>query len=199
MSLAIALLCAVSTPPTDDSAVHDKYLRVHKEWLHRHEAADAKTQLVVDPREHAMWIEDNGDIDGKHIAHLPRGFQWYAFHVTQEGIVERSFPVRLSHPRRDVKHESHQESLLVIGLSKNSSYQLTFSASRYGTGFHVGTGSKIAGAITIPLPRKPNAVVGQSFRSFVVPQSPITSQPQEAIDKGHFAIRIARRPDRPSE
>jgi hypothetical protein len=192
MRLAITLIIAVSAASDGAAAENAAYLRVHKKWLRLHESPDAQAQLVVDPREHAMWIEDHGNVHDKSAVDLPRGFRWYAFHVTQKGIVERSFPIRLTDPRLDINDELKEEILMIIGVAKNSSQQFSFSASRSGIGFHVGSGSMI-GDVTFHLPAASRLNTGIKYKSFLAPQSPRLIKPKETIRKDEVSVRVVRR------
>ena len=197
MRLATALLLALSAESDGSAAEHAQYLRVHKEWVRLHESPDVEAHLVIDPREHAMWIEDHGNVHDRFAVGLPQGFRWYAFHVTQNGIVERSFPVRLTAPRPDIVDESKEEQLWVIGVAGNESRQFSFSASRFGTGFHAGSGSMI-GVVTFHLPAASG--VGETFKykSFLASQSPRPMKPKEAIRKDEFSLRVKRRSTAPN-
>lgn len=197
MRIAIALLIAVSAGSNGAAAEHDQYPRLRTEWTRLHESPDATAQLVIDPREHAMWIEDHGNVDIKFAANLPQGFRWYAFHVTQYGIVERSFPVRLISPHPDIEDESKEEQLWVIGVGKNKSQQFSISASCSGTRFHAGSGNLI-GDVTFHLPAASDGRESVKYKSFLAPQSPLLIKPKEAIRKDEFSVRVKRRSAAPN-
>lgn len=193
MRLAVALLIAACFAPDVAEAEHAQFIRVHKEWLRLHEqTSDAQAELVIDPRHNAMWIEDDGNAHDTFAVDLPPGLRWYAFHITQAGIVERSFPVRLTNPRSDIHDESKEEQLWVIGVAENRSHQISFSASRSGTGFHVGSGSMI-GDVTFRLPAALPDERTIKFNSFLASQSPRSMKSRELISKDEFSVLVARR------
>ena len=192
MGIAIAVLLA-SLGANHDVQLQKEYLKVHAEWRRLHEAPNAEAQLVVDPREHALWIEDRGNVHHNSVVDLPRGCRWYAFHVTSVGIVERSFPVRLTHARKDVQDKSQEEVLWVIGVGKNRSWQFSFAASQSsGWVFHVGSGSPVK-EITFDLPDVSPGENQSIHRSFLARQSPFQKKPAELIKKPEFNLRVVRR------
>ena len=195
MGFVFAFLAVVAAPATEPGAEHAKYTRVHKEWLRLHEADGPQAQLIVDPRKNAMWIEKRGEVHKGYAVDLPEGFRWYAFRVAQDGIIEQSFPIRLTTPRTEIKDESEEESLWVIAMADEEGFQLSFSATRSGIGFHTGTGSR-TGDVTIHLPAAlPNPT---KYRSFVAPQSPRATKPKDFIQMKEFAVKVKRRTTGPN-
>lgn len=195
MGIALAFLatiCAtVNTPETD----HAKYTRLHKEWLRLHEADERTAQLIIDPRQSAMWIESRGEVHKEYVVDLPEGFRWYAFHVSHDGITERSFPLRLTRPRPDIEDEAKEEHLWVIALTDEEGFRLSFSATRSGIAFHTGLGSR-TGDVTIHLPARQSKPT--EYKSFVAPQSPRMTEPKDLIQMEEFAVRVERRTAAPN-
>ncbi len=195
MNLAIPIVVAAVAAAPAANAKHARYMEVHREWVRIHslEARPPNAPLVIDPREQAMWIEVDGKVHGNSTVALPAAAQWYAFHVTERGIIERSFPVRLTRPQTNVSDNASAEQLWIVGVSKNQSWQCSFSASESAHTFHVGSGSGID-EITLRLPAKPAAPAAarDPLRSFVAVQSPRTPQPRETIQTKHFVVRVVR-------
>jgi hypothetical protein len=207
MSPAIALLVALSfaaDPAVAErgrnvraehervTAEHQRFLRVYHEWQRLDRAPDAVAHLVIDPREHAMWIEDHGKVLEDFVVDIPAGYHWYAFHITQTGIAERTFPLRLTRAWRDVKDEAQEEQVWAVGVAKDQSMQITCSASRSGNGFDVGSGSMI-GDVTFRLPALPSDGKAPQFDSFLAPYSPRPTQPKEELRKPEITFRVTRR------
>jgi hypothetical protein len=196
MLLSITILVAAISAQPADTAKHAKYLEVHHEWqrIHRLEDGPVNAQLIIDPRKHAMWIEKDGKVHRHNgVVDLPKDCEWTAFHITNRGIVELSFPVRITNPRNNIQDDSTVEALWIIGVSEGRSWQFSFSATQSAHTFHVGSGSPI-GTITVPLPAKPIGLdtARESLRSFVAPQSPWKPQPMEELKSKQVAIRIVR-------
>ena len=196
MSLVVAVLLTLSVTSGTAQAEHAEYIRVHSEWVRLHETTDSQAQLVFDPREGAMWIENHGEIDEGFAVGLQQGLRWYAFHVTQNGVVERSFPIRLIAPRAEIEDEAQEETLLVIAVGDGQGQQFSFSAARSAIGFHVGS-NMIRGDVTCHLPALLDAQPPK-YKSFLAPQSPRLSKAKEAIKKKLFGVRIKRRTTAPN-
>ena len=195
MVYVFAILVAMATQAHEADAEHAKYLRLHKEWMRLHEADGSPSQLIVDPRINAMWIETQGEVHNGSTVELPKGFRWYAFHVSQDGVTIRSFPIRLEAPRAATNDESTEELLWVVAMADQKAFRLSFSATRSGTGFHVGSGSR-TGDVTIQLPAalaKPT-----EYKSFVASQGPRASEPKDFIQMREFAVQVKRRTTPPN-
>lgn len=195
MGFVFAFLAASCATGNTAEADHAKYIRVHREWLRLHEADERQARLIVDPLKNAMWIENHGKVQNEYLVDLPKGFRWYAFHVSQDGISERSFPLCLTKPRADIEDESEEEALWVVAMADKASFRLSFLASRSGIAFHAGSGSR-TGDITIDLPAalpKPTKLL-----SFVAPQSPRVSQPKDFFQMKEFAVQVKRRTTPPN-
>lgn len=207
MSPAVAVLVALSfaADPTGAErsrnvrAAHDRamaeqqrYLHVYHEWQRLDRVSDAQAHLVIDPREHAMWIEDHGKVLEGFVVDIPEGYRWYAFHITQNGIAERSFPLRLTKAWRDVKDEAQEEQVWALGVAKDRSMQITSSASRSGNSFGVGSGNMI-GDVTFSLPALSPDGKAPRFDSFLAPHSPRPAKPKEEIRKPEITFRVTRR------
>lgn len=195
MTFAILAILSglIGTPPA-----HADYKEVYEEWVRIHNIAAApdnarsvNAQLVVDPRELAMWIEEDGAIHRDHgVAHLPEGLDWVAFQITNRGIVECSFPLRLSRPRTS---DESGECVMVIGTSPNhQSWRFTISATKSSNSFGSGSGSPISSKspITVRLPAR--IADSNALQSFIVPQTPHARDPKESIQTKHFGITIIR-------
>jgi hypothetical protein len=194
MTFEILVLFSAITAPPAATPDHAKYKEVFAKWqcIHELEGQSANAQLVIDPRERAIWIENDGTIHREHgFADLPEGFEWSAFHITNRGIVECSFPVRLARP--SIKNDSGSEELWIIGASKSQGWQFSFSSNTPARGYHIGSGSPIK---TLTFRQPPHSVTSNadpaSLRSFLVPQTPRTRESKESIQAKHFSIHIVR-------
>lgn len=175
-----------------DQAMQVECRQVYKEWLRLHKTSDAQSHLVIDPREHSMWIEHAGQVHDTSVVALPRGFRWYAFRISNHGIVKRLFPLRLTTPRPDIDEDS-SESIFVIAISKDKTHRLSLSAHRSGNTFNVGSFSGI-GDVTFALPQTPKAGTPIDFKSFVANQSPHAARPRELVANKDISLRVVRHP-----
>lgn len=175
----------------DCKEVYDEWVRIHHIDAVPDSVRSVNAQLVVDPRELAMWIEEDGVIHRDHgVANLPEGLDWAAFQITNRGIVECSFPLRLSRPRTN---DESGECLMVIGTSPNHrSLRFTISATKSANGFDIGSGFHISpkSPITVRLPAR--IVESNAPQSFIIPQSPRARDPKESIQTEHFGITVIR-------
>ncbi len=190
---------AADVPVRVDDGVERRKLRgVYDEWvrIHRIDAApddvrSVNAQLVLDPRELAMWIEEDGAIHREHgVANLPEGLDWTAFQITNRGIVECSFPLRLSRPRTS---DESGESVMVIGTSPNHwSLRFTISVTKSSNSFDIYSGSPISSTspITVRLPER--ITESNALLSFIVPQTPRAGDPKESVQTKHSGITIIR-------
>ena len=181
----------IGTPPE-----HANYKEVYDEWVRIHNVATASVnaQLVIDPRELAMWIEEDGAIRRDHgVANLPEGLDWVAFQITNRGIIECSFPLRLSRPRTS---DESGECVMVIGTSQNQTWDFTFSGTKLSNSFGIGSGSPInsKSPITVRLPARiaESNAAPDGLHRFIAPQTPQTLEPKESIQTKHFTIKIVR-------
>ena len=122
--------------------IGDPCKHVRDQWLQLHEEnpGSATANLVIDPREHAMWIEQDGKIyrPDTAVAELPTGMHWCAMHVTYAGITELSFPIRILRPRPSPAAGRCLESIMLFGKSYDRSMHM-FVVNE-GRGFSVGFG-----------------------------------------------------------
>ena len=175
----------------DCKEVYDEWVRIHHIDAVPDSVRSVNAQLVVDPRELAMWIEEVGVIHRDHgVANLPEGLDWAAFQITNRGIVECSFPLRLSRPRTS---DESGESVMVIGTSPNHwSLRFTISATKSSNSFDIYSGSLISSTspITVRLPAR--IAESNALQSFIVPQTPRAGDPKESIQTKHFGMTIIR-------
>jgi len=197
---AVVTAIALMGLPLADSKVKDlarqhKILAVQKEWLNLHwnakTAVDA--QLVIDPRVRGMWIETGGQVrENSEVALLPQATQWTAFYITNRGITERSFPLRIRTPRSETDDEQG-EIIYIIGASEENTWVISMCARKTGHMFHAGHGSK-RGDIKLRLePRHAPADEREAqFNSILAAQSPWKAKWSESHQTEHFKISIER-------
>lgn len=177
----------------------DQHRAVHDEWLQLHKKSpSANAQLIFDPREHAaaMWIEQNGVAyrPKKVVADLPANFDWYAFHVTNDGIAQLSFPVRVMRPKLSRPGDRESEQIWIIGASEDQTIQFHLAPEKRGHAFGAGgTGSPID-TVDVQLPQQPPDArqPKQLQNSTLAPQSPKPLTYNEQIKTRHFTFSVKR-------
>lgn len=176
---------------------HKKYLALHHEWQRLHESrtqepSSANAQLVIDPREEAVWIEKDGKTDARDVRALPSGLEWSAYHVTTQGVTEIPFPVRLNRPRDRIQNEDDTEVIWIVGFGKGRSWQFSVSASPAAHAFHVGSGSPIS-SINVTMPRLKAATPQALPRdSMLLPGSPHPRKWSDDVHNKYFSVHVQR-------
>lgn len=153
---------------------------------------DGDTNLCIDPREGAMWLETKGRIIPSEVRRLPSGMKWKAFHVTQDGLAEIVFPVRIDRPREDVTAVRDTEAIFVLGVGEKEGMNLSFSAAPSGKNlFNVGLGSGIR-SMEIRLPQKETNYKIQKDLLMLLPSTPHELKYAEALELLGIPVRIVR-------
>jgi hypothetical protein len=176
-------------------AEHLKFKRIHDEWVHLQEtnASSTSSQLVIDPRVRAMWIENNGVAQDGFSAPLPPGVEWSAFYISNRGIAECAFPVRLSHSQKAREKDSASEQMWICGSSPNQSWQLSFSARGTAREFHIGSGSAID-LVTLRMPAISEAMKADNglTHGFLDRRTIRIHEPRESVQAIGLEIRLVR-------
>lgn len=168
-----------------------QYTGLHTEWMRLHDSGESTARLKIDPAKRSMWLKCRGERQEKLAVSLPSGLTWYAFQISNQGLRQVTFPLRLQEPREQVEKDSAGESLLIVGMGKDQGFRMSFSATTSGIGFHSGSGNR-TGDITVYLPAK---VEGPTkYKSFVASDSPRHTNWRESIQTKDFALQIQRRP-----
>lgn len=194
MHLAAVMLLSSILVPVDAAADHQRFMALHHEWQRIHESAARErippnAVLVFDPREGAIWIEKDGKIDANDVRPLPSGLDWFAYHVTPQGVAQISFPVRISRLRQHIQDENDAEHIWMIGATKDQSWQCSVSASAASHGFHVGSGSPISSlTFTLPVVKAPSPL----HDSILVSGSPHARKWADTMTNKWFSINVVR-------
>ena len=152
---------------------------------------DGDTNLCIDPREGAMWLETNGRIIPSEVRRLPSGMKWKTFHMTQDGLAEIVFPVRIDRPREDVKTVRESEVIFVVGVGEKETLNMSFSATPSGNGFGVGFQTGIR-SMEIQLPQKDTSYELQKDLLMLLPGTPQELKYVESLELLGIPIRIVR-------
>jgi hypothetical protein len=202
MNLVIMLLILVPSANGQESVDHQRFIAINRQWQTIHDAASreqipANAFLVIDPREEAIGIERAGQIDPKEIERLPAGLEWSAYHVTQRGVREISFPVRLTRPRLKGEMNKGGESIWVFGRGKDCAWRFSITPESDGHIFHVGSGSGVL-SMTVRLP----ALQGEREEdlladSILVPDSAHRRKWVDTLRSNQILINVERIPATP--
>ncbi len=149
------------------------------------------TNLCIDPREGAMWLETNGRIVPSEVRRLPSEMKWKAFHMTQDGLAEIAFPVRIDRPREDVIEICESEGIFVVGVGKKETLTMSFSATPSGNSFAVGFQTGIQ-SMEIRLPQKDTSYELQKELLMLLPRTPQELRYVESLELLGIPVRIVR-------
>jgi hypothetical protein len=138
-----------------------------------------------------MWLETNGRIIPSEVRRLPSGMKWKAFHMTQDGLAEIVFPVRIDRPREDVKTVRESEVIFVVGVGEKETLNMSFSATPSGNGFGVGFHTGIR-SMEIQLPQKDTSYELQKDLLMLLPSTPHELKYAEALELLGIPMRIVR-------
>ncbi|XZE45030.1 hypothetical protein SH467x_000231 [Pirellulaceae bacterium SH467] len=152
---------------------------------------EGDTNLCIEPRKEAMWVETDGRIIPSEVRQLPSGMEWRAFHVTQNGLAEIGFPVRIGRPREDVTAVLDSEEIFVIGVGEGETLNMSFSATPAGNGFNVGFGYGIR-SMEIRLPQKDIKHTLQKDLLMLLPSTPRELKYTEALELLGISVRVVR-------
>lgn len=190
IALVALLLFQDSLHGTDQIAEQKSYVALHQSFRDRQDI-DGDTDLVVDPRERTMWLEKDGRVIKSEVQRLPSGMRWTAFHQTQNGLAEISFPVRIDRPRNDVDDDGESESIYIIGVGKKRTMNMIFSATLNGNAFNVGFCSGVR-SMQLNLPNKDVTNSNAEARMMLLPNTPHKLKYLESLELLGIPIRIIR-------
>ena len=168
--------------------LHFGFRQIHN--TARQKNAVAEAFLVFDPQKGAAWIENHGKIDPTQVRTLPAGLKWNAYLVSQQGVAEVPFPVRIRNLSPSVKVDDPNESVWIVGSGKKHGFACGFGGPSGDMQMH-----EIASTITLnpqlpPAPALPSAE--ESGESILVNGSPQPRKWTEGIATKQFVINIKR-------
>jgi len=204
MLLIMASLAAPGNSAAENLRVvmeNQRFVSLHRKWWETHQTAlrrqeSANTLLVVDPGQKGAWIETDGQVDAKDIEPLPAGLEWFAYLITEEGIAEIPFPVRLNRPRFDPTKGDDAEEILIVGFGKMRSWQFSVATAEGGHVMHVGGGSPISTMTWTRRERKSAPRPDERRLSMLVTDGNPPRTWTDSIQNEHVSIRVVRTVDR---
>jgi len=178
------LLTAALTSPEFDE-LNLSYFRLHETWrLSRLPPEDEHlpydVYFVFDPRHGAMWIERDGKFRPDEVRRLPSGLKWNAYHVTPDGILELTFPIRLKQQGNRSQNNGYREQIHVLGKSATHQWHFDIGAGHFNP-MGGRTSFQVRGRHPTAWPEK--RADNWIHRSILVDQSPDGRRlPRVAID-----------------
>jgi len=111
------------------SSIDDSCESLADAWQHSNPSRDC---LVVDPKQHGIYLTKSGHPDLKTRMGLPARMKWQAFHFNPGGVAPLKFPVRLRQPNS--RNNDYYEDVYIVGHNDNEVWIFTIDALSIGIG-----------------------------------------------------------------